>query len=60
MHAQEGIKTNYESIYLYIYHEATELVEYTVRGRRRQQKRLIKPGNKDSENTQLCDYQKEA
>ncbi len=39
-----GLKTNYESIYLYIYQEAPELVTYLVKGRRKRQKRSIKTG----------------
>lgn len=40
------LKTNYESIYLYIYKEAPELVEYLVRGKRKRQKRSIKSGKR--------------
>ncbi len=41
-----GLKTNYESIYLYIYQEAPELVQYLVKGRRKRQKRSIKQGKR--------------
>ena len=41
-----GYSTNYESIYLFVYHEHPELTQYLVRGRRKRQKRSIKPGKR--------------
>jgi len=41
-----NLKTNYESIYLYIYSERPDLIEYLVRGRRKRKKRSIKPGKR--------------
>ncbi|MBN2857782.1 MAG: IS30 family transposase [Candidatus Delongbacteria bacterium] len=41
-----GLKTNYESIYLYLYEDRPELIQYLVRGRRKRQKRAIKPGKR--------------
>jgi transposase, IS30 family len=41
-----GWKTNYESIYLFIYDERPDLIKYLVRGRRKRQKRSIKPGKR--------------
>ncbi|HXK52966.1 MAG TPA: IS30 family transposase [bacterium] len=41
-----GLKTNYESIYLFIYKDRPDLVEYLVRGRRKRQKRGIKSGKR--------------
>ncbi|MGL4369449.1 MAG: IS30 family transposase [Spirochaetota bacterium] len=38
--------TNYESIYLYIYKERPDLTKYLVRGKRKRQKRSIKPGKR--------------
>ena len=42
----EGFTTNYESIYLYIYNERPDLTHYLVRGKRKRQKRSIKPGKR--------------
>ena len=39
-------KTNYESVYLYIYNERPDLTKYLVRGKRKRQKRSIKPGKR--------------
>lgn len=41
-----GLKTNYESIYLFIYEERPDLIKYLVRGKRKRQKRSIKPGKR--------------
>lgn len=40
------LTTNYESIYLYIYNERPDLIQYLVRGKRKRQKRSIKPGKR--------------
>lgn len=40
------LKTNYESIYLFIYNERPDLTQYLVRGKRKRQKRSIKPGKR--------------
>ena len=42
----KGYKTNYESIYLFIYHERPDLTTCLVRGKRKRQKRSIKPGKR--------------
>lgn len=41
-----GCKTNYESIYLFIYNERPDLASLLVRGKRERQKRSIKPGKR--------------
>jgi len=41
-----GYKTNHESIYLFIYRERPDLIQYLPRGRRKRQKRSIKPGKR--------------
>jgi len=41
-----GRKTNYESIYLFVYHNSPELSEYLVWGRRKRRKRAIKAGKR--------------
>lgn len=41
-----GYKTNHESIYLFIYSEHQDLIQYLPRGRRKRQKRSIKPGKR--------------
>jgi len=41
-----GYKTNHESIYLFIYSERPDLIRYLPRGRRKRQKRSIKPGKR--------------
>jgi IS30 family transposase len=40
------LKTNHESIYLFIYHERRDLIVYLARGHRKRQKRAIKPGKR--------------
>jgi IS30 family transposase len=42
----KGYSTNHESIYLYIYNERPDLTECLVRGKRKRQKRSIKPGKR--------------
>jgi transposase, IS30 family len=42
----EGYRTNHESIYLYIYNERPDLIKQLVRGKRKRQKRSIKPGKR--------------
>lgn len=41
-----GQSTNYESVYLFVYKEQPDLTEYLVRGKRKRQKRSIKPGKR--------------
>jgi len=41
-----GLKTNHESIYLFIYHERRDLIACLVRGHRKRRKRAIKPGKR--------------
>ncbi|MDH4201006.1 MAG: IS30 family transposase [Spirochaetia bacterium] len=41
-----GCKTNYESIYLFVYHDCPELTEFLVWGRRKRRKRAIKAGKR--------------
>jgi transposase, IS30 family len=41
-----GCSTNYESIYLFIYNERPDLIVNLVRGKRKRQKRSIKPGKR--------------
>lgn len=41
-----GQSTNYESVYLFVYKERPDLTEYLVRGKRKRQKRSIKPGKR--------------
>ena len=41
-----GHRTNYESIYLFIYNERPDLTNYLVRGKRKRQKRSIKSGKR--------------
>jgi len=41
-----GCKTNYESIYLFIYNDYPELSEFLVWGRRKRRKRAIKAGKR--------------
>jgi len=41
-----GLSTNHESIYLFIFNERPDLIEYLVRGKRKRQKRSIKPGKR--------------
>jgi len=41
-----GYKTNHESIYLFIYSERQDLIQYLPRGRRKRRKRSIKPGKR--------------
>jgi transposase, IS30 family len=41
-----GCRTNHESIYLFIYNERTDLTQCLVRGKRKRQKRSIKPGKR--------------
>lgn len=41
-----GCKTNYESIYLFIYNQRPDLTSLLVRGKRERQKRSIKPGKR--------------
>lgn len=41
-----GSTTNHESIYLFIYKERPDLTIYLVRGKRKRQKRSIKPGKR--------------
>jgi len=42
----KGYSTNHESIYLFIYNERPDLTKYLVRGKRKRQKRSIKPGKR--------------
>jgi len=42
----KGYMTNHESIYLFIYMERPDLTKYLVRGKRKRQKRSIKPGKR--------------
>ena len=41
-----GCKTNYESIYLFVYHDRPDLAEFLVWGRRKRRKRAIKAGKR--------------
>jgi IS30 family transposase len=41
-----GLKTNHESIYLFVYYERMDLVKYLVRGHRKRRKRAIKSGKR--------------
>ena len=41
-----GAKTNYESIYLYIYRENSTLTKYLTRGKKKRHKRSIKQGKR--------------
>jgi len=41
-----GLKTNHESIYLFIYHERRDLIAYLVRGHRKRRKRATKQGKR--------------
>lgn len=41
-----GLKTNHESIYLFIYHERRDMIVYLARGHRKRRKRAIKPGKR--------------
>lgn len=41
-----GLKTNHESIYLFIYHDRRDLIVYLTRGHRKRQKRAVKAGKR--------------